>query len=342
MLENKFNPISTNINTFNLKGFIFPEENNYKFSFTDYNNIDIEAAVHYIDLTITNDFPNIVATKLLPEKFSKPELGQTTSLDYIDITDHKNIQPKHIACKLYTITKQFAYGYLELERAQQNPSKSILNKISNKQHFQAEKLAIDINKYFLFGNPREHIYGILNSPELNKPITPLAVKVNSSSKSLYSWEEKAYNSKDAALHILQDVHALLKEIQNKTNNLINGFDFNFTLVLPTDFAQYLLIPDTNQLYVKDLIKTIIPEVNIICLDELISEKQNRIMLICNGQKSSSLYEIDNISAGYCVFIEKMRAHQVIQDTNCYKMAFSSTIAGAIITNPNLIATMIGI
>ena len=191
-----------------------------------------------------------------------------------------------------------------------------------------EYLHLSIQLFFVFG--------ILNAPELDAPIEPIEVtSLADGTTKLTTWAEKMTDIQGAPTHIYNDILALVNEISTNTQGAVDLQGASFTLAYPP--ALHMCFGATNNFKVSVLetLQGQLPGLKLVQLPELATDEGNKIMLICDNAPGYG-------TPGFCIFTEKMRMSPVIPDVNSAKQTMAAGTAGAIITRPVLIASMLGV
>lgn len=167
-------------------------------------------------------------------------------------------------------------------------------------------------------------YGLLNDPNLLPDIAP-DIKASGSA----SWNNAT------SIEIYNDVKKLLSTAINRANGLIDE-SMPFKLALPPSSATNLMSLDSNIGYKSALtqIKEAFPNCEIVRSPELATTEGNKMMIIFDN--------IDGNEVGYIGFSDKLRTHNMVQDTTNYRQKLSAGSFGSIIEQPLGIAGMVGI
>lgn len=222
------------------------------------------------------------------------------------------------------------YGDLEVDKA----SAARISLVSRKQEHAAMVMARAANKYYLYGVQGYKIYGILNDPNLNEPIAALNASIGGSTKS--KWAEKAADPENGAMAILNDIMAMWAEISANNGSLVSLGNTEVVLAISNKMEPYLATTNKFGLSVKDLLdKNFNKLLRVVSVPELSGKEGERLMMICRNVTGFG-------EPGFCAFTEKLQVKDVQRDANSYKQGMCAATAGAIITRPNLIATMTGI
>lgn len=203
-----------------------------------------------------------------------------------------------------------------------------INLLSEKQAAAAQALALDANKFNLFGIDGMNIVGLLNDPALPAAIDPAAVS-DGASGTVTGWANKT------AIQIYNDVLSLFNQISKQANGYVR-FDtpmilaippsINFELAKVTDLG---IAPNLEALmkYFRNLKFVVLPQLE----DE-------------DGVASAMLIvpEIAGKKTGCYGFLDKLRTFRVVQEHSSMSQKWGSSTTGALIFYPFAIATMTGI
>ncbi len=227
----------------------------------------------------------------------------------------------------YRYKTSIMYGDLEVEKA----SARRVALAAEKQESAAFNMAKTENKIYLYGVKGLKLYGLLNDPNLNTPVSALNATVNGEQKT--KWTDKDKDPAGVANHISNDVLALYQELISNNGGHIDPTT-PMTLALSEKRVPFLSRANNYGNTVMSIIKETIPNLKVVTLPEASQSDGEKMYLICN--------EVNGQDAGYLAFSEKLRVSPVIQMPNYQYQNYSAGSWGCVITQPNLIATMTGI
>ncbi|MFJ7315265.1 hypothetical protein ACIQVE_21380 [Pseudomonas sp. NPDC098747] len=193
---------------------------------------------------------------------------------------------------------------------------------SQKQDAAALVMKTAHNSIWFYGVQNLANWGILNDPRLNPAIPPLP---NTSSD--LEWADKDDQE------IYADVKLLYKTLVGQNRGRVNK-KTKMSLILDTDSEAEL---DKKSLYGESVVvslKKAYPNMEIVSAVEMDTAAGRVAMLIAHdvmGQKTGEL--------GY---VELLKAHGVVRDLSSLRQKYSGANFGAVMYQPNAIATMIGI
>jgi hypothetical protein len=182
--------------------------------------------------------------------------------------------------------------------------------------------ALILNKYqnytYLFGVTNLQNYGLTNDPSLPAAITPT-----------YSW---LTNASATALTVYQDIVRLFIQLQGQMNGTITETDKMVLALSPQNKAALNYISTYNVNVYKSL-KDNFPNLRIVDVPEYATTAGQLVQLWVEEVEGQRSVEV--------AFTEKMRAHNIVQDTSSWKQKRSQTSLGAVIFRPMAVAQMLG-
>ena len=247
--------------------------------------------------------------------------GHTTV--YSDYADGavSGVNENWLAREQYPFQTTIRYG----DREAAVSAEAKINIASEKQRAAANTLAIDLNKFYLFGVEGKEIYGLLNDPNLNASITPGTAAGGSDTE----WAEKTANE------IYNDVISLSAHLKQNSMGLIGN---NNKLVLAVSQESDGMLAKINELglSVRQMLKNEFGDrLEIVQIPELYNATSgSTIMLMAKDILGAPVAQL--------AFGEKFRAHQPVRGLSCWMQKFSASTYGAIIYYPFAIATMEGV
>jgi hypothetical protein len=193
---------------------------------------------------------------------------------------------------------------------------------SQKQDAAALVMKMAHNKIWFYGVQNLSNWGILNDTRLNPAVPPLP-----NTNSDLEWADK--DDKE----VYDDVKYLYKTLVAQNGGLVDK-KTKMTLILDTDSETEL---DKKSAYGESVVvslKKTYPNMEIVTAVEMDTASGRVAMLIAHevmGQKTGEL--------GY---VELLKAHGVVRDLSSLRQKYSGANFGAVMYQPNAIATMIGI
>ena len=226
----------------------------------------------------------------------------------------------------YLFETVITYGDQEVAET----SKAKVNLVADKQRKAALNIAIDMNRFYLFGVDGLENYGILNAPNLPAAIQAAATGTGSS---------RSWDNKTGAL-IYDDIVALLKNMAARGEGHI---DTNTKLKLVVGSAPYANLIKQNSLgneTVIAMIKRALPNLEVVVVPEydglpaLGGGTTNKIQLIA--------VDVDGEPTGELCFSEKLVAGRVVPYLSHYGQKFMAGTYGAVVYRPVFVSTMIDV
>lgn len=220
--------------------------------------------------------------------------------------------------------------YGDLEEA--SVARQRLSLAAEKQKAAATILAKAHNKFYLYGVQGKKTYGLLNDPNLNSAIAPIAVSIGSSSYS--TWADKLqHDSAGAANMIYNDVLKLWNELcKNNGGNIDSSTPVK--LAISNARASYLNAPNSFGLTAKKMLEDNFPNIEIVQIPELSTAQGEMLYMIVPEVYASSTADL--------AYSEKMRLGRIIPELSAFKQKAVGGTWGAIIRRPSLIQTMTGV
>ena len=216
----------------------------------------------------------------------------------------------------YRFQTHIIVGDLEAEMS----GEAKINLIADKQRSATNAIAIDANKFFLFGVAGRKIYGILNEPNLLPAITPIVV--NSKTKWTDKTTQQRYN----------DVLTLFSELSTQLGGLIDQTSPITLAVSPAINVMLGSATDYN-VSVMDMLNKFFTQLKIVIVPELEQEDEQTMMMIAP--------EVMGQRTGECISPEKFRTYQPYRQISSLSQKVASATAGFVLYNPTGIATMTG-
>lgn len=295
---------------------------------------------NYIDPNVVHVMFSVMnADKLLPMRklgdFTQDyvtipvseEVGEVTSYSDFTTNGRADVNFTYPMRQCFRYQTNIAYGEFEMARA----AAARVQLVAEKQQAAATAMAKAENAIYLYGVEGVALYGLLNDPNLDSPISPESVQVNGEAKT--TWVDKAKDKLEGANHIYRDIMALYADLQEKTGGLV---DSNTHLILALSPNRAYLLTNTNvyNVNVEDLLKRSLPNVEFVSVPELSLEEGERMYMIAT--------DIAGQSVGFNAFSEKLRASPVDNHATWWQQKFSAASFGCVITQPSLISCMSGI
>lgn len=222
----------------------------------------------------------------------------------------------------------FHYGTFETERS----AVAKIQLASSRQRSASTVMAKAENAIYLRGVNGVKLYGLLNDPNVDAPLTPASVTTTQGAAKT-AWKDKALDATAGANFIYNDIMTLWQELSSKNGGLIDP-NTPITLAVSHVTAQYLTVANNYNVTVSDLVAKTLPNIKIVTIPELSLEEGERMYMICpnvNGQ-----------DVGMLAFADKLRVWPVIQHMGYFESKMSACTWGCVITQPSLIACMSGI
>ena len=178
------------------------------------------------------------------------------------------------------------------------------------------------NKTYFYGVAGLQNYGILNDPNLNAPISPLAKAAGG-----FTWANAT------ALEIYADFLALYAQGVAQSGGILE-MDAPIKWCMSPAMAVNLGKLTPFNVSVKAMLKENFPNSTVETAVEYATASGQLVQMIVDA--------IDGQATGYCAFTEKMRAHPVILDMSSFKQKKSGGTWGAIILQPLAISGLLGV
>ncbi len=217
----------------------------------------------------------------------------------------------------------------------------------------ARDLVLKENTAYLYGNKNRGIFGLLNNPAIDKPLTPKTVTIDGTDK--ITWPDKLADTHNAAYHLYNDFNALWENLNSKNKGLIGH---NTHMVLGLSPQRTLLLrttPAGSNLTVESMLKSTWPNLELVVVPELSTAEGEKLYLIVNDEKVG-------LQAGFNAFSQRLQVSKIqhkrifhldketsapVSSGNgyhsiCIAQDFSGATFGCVITQPSLISYMVGI
>lgn len=293
----------------------------------------------------------VTAAKLLPLRFLPNSIGKYDVIknfqrsckvsnvgESLEERLHFSVDP--IQLKRQLLGNQVIIAHSSLKQdLPKTATEAIFRNIEEKQRAAAQILAQKENASYLFGDPDQATYGLLNAPNLDEPLAPQPVP-NDSLK--LSWPDKLKDKHLAAEHIFNDVNTLWEDLRSKNNDSVTKNN-RMALALSPERAKVLSTvkaADTG-LTVEQRLKETWPNLDIVAIQELSlgDGKPQRLYLIVNDGD-------DQLQAGFNAFYQRLAVTPIgypnaTPDFGLVQY-FNSSTFGCVITQPSLISYMTGI
>lgn len=224
---------------------------------------------------------------------------------------------------------QTGYVYGDLESLKSAEAKIQL--ASQKQEAAALTMAKYENSVYLRGVEGIKLYGLMNDPNLDEPISPLTATVGGEEKT--KWADKVGDPVQGANLIFNDVMALWAEILRKNGGQID-VNSPVTLAMSHNMQRYLTTANNYNVSVLELLQKTLPSIEVVVIPEFSTTEGEYLYMICPS--------ILGQSVGFNAFAEKLRMSPIIQHTSYLEQKVSAATWGCVITQPSLIASMVGI
>lgn len=210
------------------------------------------------------------------------------------------------------------YGDLETEVS----SRAKISLASDKQRAAATIIEQDFNKFDVFGVENKIIYGMINDPNLNNPITPAQGAAGSA-----LWEQKTTKE------IFADILAAFKQLQKQLNGHADQSEELLLILDPTSKVYLNTATDFN-VSVYKMLQDAFPKLRIVAMPEYATQGGNLMQLVkptIEGQPTAQLG-----------FSQKFKGSRIIPELSSYKQKFTAGTYGFICFRPAAIAQMLGI
>lgn len=202
-----------------------------------------------------------------------------------------------------------------------------VNLLSDKQAAATETIAIDANRFNLFGVANAKIYGLLNEPNLLAAITPL--NVGTVETPVTAWADKT------PTQIHDDILEMVGTLVDRTEGLVQ-YDTPMVLAIPPSLSTYLLKASMYGVApVMEMLKARLPNVTVKVLPELKDETGVCSALLC-------VQNLGGKPVGKFGFADKLRTSRVILDHTSMSQKWSSSTNGFILYQPLGIVRMTGL
>lgn len=188
------------------------------------------------------------------------------------------------------------------------------------------------NDTYFYGVAGLKNYGLLNDPSLPASVAPGPKAFNSGASGPWI---TAGSVTATANEIYADVQNLYAQLVSQTAGLVR-LKSKMVLALSPVSETALLTTNSFNVSVEDLLRKNFPNLRIESAQQYLSSSGsgNTVQLIAE--------DIEGQETGSCVFTEKLRAHKIVVDLSAYKQKKSQGTVGAVIFQPNAIATMVGV
>lgn len=253
--------------------------------------------------------------------------GEVTSFSDFTTNGRADLNLSYPMRQCFRYQTNIMYGDFEMARA----AVARVQLVAEKQKSAAFVMAKAENAIYLYGVEGVAMYGLLNDPNLDEPITPATAQVNGESKT--TWPDKVKDKLEAANNIYNDILALWLDLQDKNSGLLDD-NTHVVLALSQKRAGLLTTANVYNVSVKELLKNSIPNLEIVVIPELSLEEGERMYMIVS--------DIAGQSVGFNAFSEKLRAYPVDNHASWWEQKFSAASFGCVITQPSLISCMSGI
>lgn len=196
-----------------------------------------------------------------------------------------------------------------------------INLVADKQRAAANAVAIDANRYFLYGVAGRDIFGILNEPGLLPAIAPLTVNTDKT-----KWTDKNTQQR------YNDILELFKELANQLGGLVDQTS-NITLAVSPEINVMLGAATDFNVSVMDMLNKFFGNLRIVIVPELNAEGEQTMFMLVD--------EVMGQRTGECIAPEKFRNYQPYRRHSSLSQKVASATAGAVVYNPAAIAAMTG-
>ena len=217
------------------------------------------------------------------------------------------------------------FGDLEAEKA----AVAKIQLAARKQRAAAVVLAMDSNRFYLFGVQGKKNFGLLNDPNLNNAISPITDSNNNT-----TWATKtAAAPSESANIVFADINKLVASLSTTAGG---HFDSNSSMVLGISnaMAPYLDRANTYGVTARQLIKQTYPNMEIVQIPELSTISGEELYL--------SMVEVDGIAVAETAYSEKYRLGRLVPFPTFFEQKAAAATYGGVIKQPAFIATMTGI
>lgn len=219
---------------------------------------------------------------------------------------------------VYRFQSHIIVGDLEAEMS----GEAKINLVADKQRAAANAIAIDANKFYLYGVAGMDIFGILNDPGLLPAIAPLTVNTDKT-----KWADKTTQQR------YNDILALFSELVTQLGGLVDQ-NSNITLAVSPAINVDLGTATDFNVSVMDMLNKFFSNLKIVIVPELQAEDDEQTMFML-------VDEVMGQRTGECIAPEKFRNYQPYRHLSSLSQKVASATAGAVVYNPAAIATMTG-
>lgn len=268
----------------------------------------------------TDIFPEVKKGKFSDQKiFFKQleEVGSTKPYSDFSNSGRADINYNFPSRDNYRFQDFITIGDLENEML----SEAKISLVSDKQMSAATAIAIDTNKYYLFGVSGREIFGILNDPDALPAIAPLTVNTNQT-----KWANKTTQQR------YNDVLELFKELSGNLGGLVNQ-NSNITLAISPTLNVMLGAATDFNVSVLDMLNKFFQHLRLVIVPELESSTSQTMMMIVD--------EVMGQRTGECVSSEKFRTYQPYRKHSSLSQKLAGATSGAVIYNHAAVAIMEG-
>ena len=215
----------------------------------------------------------------------------------------------------YVFQTNIEYGL----REQAVTALAMIDLASQKQRSAATTIAIDANKFNLFGVEGREIYGLLNDPNL--PPADVAAA---------SWA-----SATDPLDIYNDVLEMYAQLENQSNGLIDS-NSELILVVSPDCNVWLKKPNEHGMTPFKLIEDNFADLKVVVLPEMrpAGQEPSAVMLLAKTILGEPVAEF--------AFGEKYRALQLIPQVSYWEQKVVASTYGCILYRPFAVALKTGV
>lgn len=217
---------------------------------------------------------------------------------------------------VYRMQTHIVLGDLESEMS----GEAKINLLADKQRAAATAIAIDSNKYFLFGIAGRNIYGILNDPDLLPSIPPVTVDGK------IKWADKTTQQR------YNDVLALFGELATQLQGLADQ-ESPITLAVSPSMNVMLGAATDFNVSVMDMLNKFFKRLKIVVVPELENAGTQTMFMVVD--------EVMGQRTGELLVPEKFRNYPVFRFHSSISQKVAAATAGAVVYNPAAIATMTG-
>lgn len=239
---------------------------------------------------------------------------------YADYSDNgvSDVNHNYPVRQNYLFETIIRYGDVE----QEVNSLAKINLASEKQRSASHTIAVDANKFYLFGVAGLENYGILNDPTL-----PASTGASVGAGGSALWANKTN------VEIYNDILASFGRISARAGGLVDETTSLKLVISPASNVRLGATSTYNQ-SVKDLLKNYFSNLEIVVLPEMSNSAGNSMQLIATN--------VEGQATGECAFSEKMIAGRIIPELSSFKQKFMAGTYGAVIYRPFLIDVTTGI